>query len=280
VQNWRSGANYSNSWGIPSLILAVRGLNQNRAFIVQGLILDLYGKSAGIDGANGILGYGYPLGNEFFYQRGRAQRFSRGLITIDGEGRAAFIPQTAPSTLTAPPSEIGVFPGGSWMIREDFQLAWAVRIDQNDGLYMSPDGPVQRIAFTREPWILSTTKGPLEIRGIYFQTFEQGQELFIFFESPDLSLQIRNLRAPFLDVLLWAPARLLPGAEGAGTTEGSAMPKVEIEDSFSQALIRGLSVYGLPLTDPMPKDDEGRLVEAQRFSGGWMMGAASPEKEP
>jgi hypothetical protein len=50
------------------------------------------------------------------------------------------------------------------------------------------------------------------------------------------------------------------------------MPKAQAEDSFSQALLRGLSFYGLPLSDPMPKNDEEVLGEAQRFSAGWMMG--------
>jgi hypothetical protein len=270
AQNWRSGAAYANSWGIPSLILAVQGINMNRAFIVQGPVLDLYGKSAGSNGANGILGYGYPCGDEFFYKGGRAQRFSLGLVTIDGEGQAAFSPQEVPSSLAAPPAETGVFPGGSWAIREDFQSAWLTRIDQNDGVFMSPDGPVRRIAFTGEPWLIRTGRGALEIREIYFQTFEGGREVFILFVSPGLSFRARSLRPPFLDALMGAQNRLLPGAE---TAEGaSAMPQMDLEDRFSRALLQGLSVYGLPLTDPIPGDDEGGPVEAQRFSGGWMRG--------
>jgi hypothetical protein len=273
AQNWRSGVNYSNSWGIPSLVLAVKGITQNRVFVVHGPILDVYGKSAGINGANGIPGYGYPCGDEFFYKGGRAQRFSLGLITVDEQGQASFIPQTVPSGRTSPPAQTGVFPGGGWAIQEDFQSAWSVRIDQNDTA-MPPDGPVRRIIFSQEPWIISTATGPLEIREIYFQSFNGGTEVFILPESPNLSFRVRSLRAPFLDAFLLASNRLLPGVENTAgeTSGGSAMPQIKVEDRFSQALLRGLSVYGIPLTDPMPKNDEDILVEAQRFSMGWMIG--------
>jgi hypothetical protein len=50
------------------------------------------------------------------------------------------------------------------------------------------------------------------------------------------------------------------------------MPQIRVADPFSQDLLRGLSVYGIPLTDPMPKNDGDILVEAQRFSSGWMIG--------
>jgi hypothetical protein len=272
AQNWRSGVDYSNSWGIPSLVLAVKGTAQDRVFVVHGPILDVYGKSAGIDGANGIPGYGYPCGDEFLYKGGRAQRFSLGLITVDGQGQGSFIPQTAPSALAPPPAQTGVFPGGSWVIREDFRSAWSVRIDQTD-VSLIPDDPVQRITFIEEPWIINTDTGPLEIRGIYFQTFKEGTEVFILPESPNLPFRGRSLRAPFLDAFLLASNHLLPGAENtAGTPGGSAMPQIKVEDRFSRALLRGLSVYGIPLTDPMPKNDEDILVEAQRFSAGWMIG--------
>ncbi|MDR2029057.1 MAG: hypothetical protein LBP93_05920 [Treponema sp.] len=272
VQNWRSGVNFANSWGIPSLILAVQGITRNRAFVVQGPILDLYGRSAGIDGANGIPGYGYPCGNEFFYEGGRAQRFSLGLITVDGEGQGSFTPQTAPSVPASPPPQLGVFPGGSWALQEDFQSAWNIRMDQN-GIAMSPDGPVRRISFSQEPWIINTDTGPVEIRGVYFQTFEGETEALILPESPDLSFRARLLRGPFLDAFLLASSRLLPGAESAkGGRGGAGIPQIGAEDRFSQALIQGLSVYGLPLTDPGPRMDEDVLVEAQRFSAGWMIG--------
>jgi hypothetical protein len=195
VQNWRSGIDYPNSWGLPPLILAVMGIDRDRVFMVHGPILDAYGKSAGLNGANGILGYGYPRGDEFFYNRGMAQRFSLGIITVDGEGAVSFIPgrdlpAKADSSVEAgssieadssaeadlftgtdssgeadssietdlfagtdssaeadslaetnlfagtdfsleavPPDQVGVFPGGSQAMREDFRTAWGIWVD-------------------------------------------------------------------------------------------------------------------------------------------------------
>jgi hypothetical protein len=101
--------------------------------------------------------------------------------------------------------------------------------------------------------------------------------LFILAESPDLPFRVRILRSPFLDAFLWAQDRPLPGFETAsgkadGRPDDPAMPRLETEDDFTRALIRGLAVYGLPLTDAVPKNDEDTLVEAQRFSRGWMVG--------
>jgi hypothetical protein len=92
VQNWKSAEAYPNSWGIPSLVLAIRGIEAAEVFIVRGAILDAYGKSGGLGGANGVAGYGPPLSGEFPYGEGLAQRFGRGLIATDASGRSAFIP--------------------------------------------------------------------------------------------------------------------------------------------------------------------------------------------
>jgi hypothetical protein len=251
-------------------------MDRGRVFMIYGPILDAYGKSAGINGANGILGYGYPRGDEFLYDRRRAQRFSLGLMIMDGEGQVSFIPQPAPSTGAVPPAEVGAFPGGGWAVREDFQAAWNIWIDSNDG-FLLPDGPVRQIALTQEPWIIDADPKAPKIGRIYFQTFERGTVLFILAESPDMSFRVRILRAPFLDTLLWAPDRLLPGFETAdgkssGLAGGLSVPRSELEDDYTRALVRGLSAYGLPLTDAMPKNDEDTLVEAQRFSRGWILG--------
>ena len=34
---------------------------------------------------------------------------------------------------------------------------------------------------------------------------------------------------------------------------------------------RGLALYGIPLTDPLPRQEEGVYRQAQRFSRGWMI---------
>ncbi|MDR0998206.1 MAG: hypothetical protein LBL70_03985 [Treponema sp.] len=93
VQNWRSAEPYPNSWGLPSLVLAILGINAREVFIVRGAILDAYGKSGGQGGANGVAGYGPPLGAEFVHNGGIAQLFGEGLISVDASGEAAFIPE-------------------------------------------------------------------------------------------------------------------------------------------------------------------------------------------
>jgi hypothetical protein len=104
VQNWKSAEAYPNSWGLPSLVLAIRGLAGGEVFLVRGAILDAYGKGNGLDGANGVTGYGAPLSGEFTYRastaqgyvEGYAQRFERGIMAVNAEGRAAFIPNERP----------------------------------------------------------------------------------------------------------------------------------------------------------------------------------------
>lgn len=122
VQNWKSAEAYPNSWGLPSLVLAIRGFAGGEVFLVRGAILDVYGKSNGLDGANGVSGYGAPLSGEFTYRvttapsytdgvaegiaEGYAQRFERGIIAVNAEGRASFIPNERPvSDEPSPPTE-------------------------------------------------------------------------------------------------------------------------------------------------------------------------------
>jgi hypothetical protein len=97
VQNWKSSEAYPNSWGLPNLVLAIRGFNAEETFIVRGPILDAYGKSGGRGGANGAAGYGPPLSDAFPYGEGIAQRFGEGLIAADASGQAAFIPRDPPA---------------------------------------------------------------------------------------------------------------------------------------------------------------------------------------
>jgi hypothetical protein len=155
VQNWRGSGERPNSWGIPSLILAVRGLAQDRVFLVQGDILNAYGRSSGLMGANGAAGYGAPCGNEFIYQGGIAQRFDFGLITVDAEGNFVFTAEDPPSAASPVPESIGLFEPGSPVerIRNAFQSAWKTEI--NGGLSPSgPDTPLFYIDFGDSPWVL------------------------------------------------------------------------------------------------------------------------------
>ncbi|MDR1587214.1 MAG: hypothetical protein LBS57_07155 [Treponema sp.] len=155
VQNWRGKGGRYNSWGVPSLILAVRGLARDRVFPVQGDILDAYGQSAGLMGANGAAGYGAPCGNEFIYKGGVAQRFDFGLIAVDAEGSFVFSAEDAPSVTTPVPEKIGLFESGGSLprIQGVFQSAWKTEIDGSLPP-LAPDTPLIYVNFDDSPWVL------------------------------------------------------------------------------------------------------------------------------
>jgi hypothetical protein len=281
VQNWRSAENRPNSWGLPSLILAIRALSQNRVFIVHGGIMDEYGKSAGINGANGAAGYGFPRGHEFFHNGGAAQRFDFGLITVDENGKGAFFPEEAPSSLEDPPLAVGAFPGTGLhqdeQVPDIFRSAWNIAGDRNLPA-MVPDGPVIYLDFSDSPWLI--TDGPetqpeqaVSIGGIYYQSFDEGKSLLILgiapADRPALPPYARYLASSFLELLLSPPEIRPAGAESLTRDTLNAAGG----DAFSRTLLRGLSLYGFPLTDPLPmKTGTGAAPyrEAQRFSKGWI----------
>lgn len=266
VQNWRGARPAPNSWGIPSLILAIRGIEtageMNRVFIVDGEILDYYGTSAGRNGANGGIGYGSPRGEKFFYNGGIAQRFDHGLIVIDGEGRGRFVPEDhhPPSLDREPPPELGVFPEapGNGKVREAFITAWKTALDRaiEGAIEMVPDGPGQYLSgFPYDPD--SSPSG--EPEGLYVQTFNNRGALIIL---PNVSgvpplppLHARVLLPPFLG------AFISPGG-----------------DDFARQLMGGVARYGFPLTDPLPyrAGEDLPWQEAQRFSGGWLVSNRNP----
>jgi hypothetical protein len=103
VQNWKSAETQANSWGLPNLVLAIRGFETDRVFVVRGSILDAYGKIGGRGGANGVAGYGPPLSDEYPYGAGIAQLFGEGLIAADASGQAAFIPAEPPASVKTDP---------------------------------------------------------------------------------------------------------------------------------------------------------------------------------
>jgi len=91
IQNWNSSLEAPNSWGIPGLVLALSSLEADApVFIVSGAILDQYGKSSGVNRANGISGYGIPLGNAYFEDGAAFQSFSLGTIKVDSTGSYFF----------------------------------------------------------------------------------------------------------------------------------------------------------------------------------------------
>jgi hypothetical protein len=290
VQNWRSSENYPNSWGIPSLILAVRGIRQEKVFIIHGPILDAYGKSGGVGGANGAAGYGAPRGEEYRWGNGIAQRFDFGLIIIDGSGKSIFLQEDVPSVKEQIPAGVG----------EIFRSAWINAVDR--GFTALPnDGPVYYIDFP--PWTLTGGSGAsgksFVLSGLYYQIFDEGKTLFIRGEFPAGFLSggvgldpgsigsvpenvrpgfgsVRVLTGPFLAALMSAHDKPIPGTEAlaedslpAGFTARIAAQE---NSAFARTLLRGIAHYGFPLSDAIPqKDDSGKgWKEAQRFTRGWI----------
>ncbi|GHV47095.1 hypothetical protein AGMMS49546_36320 [Spirochaetia bacterium] len=308
VQNWRSSEQYPNSWGIPSLILAIRGLSGGRVFIIHGAILDAYGKSSGLGGANGAAGYGAPRGEEYRRGDGIAQRFDFGLLVIDGSGKVIFLQEEAPSTKEPIPGGVGLLSSASAGISgadeagSAFRSAWMSAVDRNFPA-LPNDGPVYHLDFSAFPWTLTGgSMGNLVLKGLYYQTFGEGKALFLLGESPAEPAPespgprtARVLTGPFLDALMTAVPpnggqvnqfqsandptgrmtahdRLLPGAEALAADPLPAGFTPEENAAFARALLGGIARYGFPLSDAVPqKTDSGQAwTEAQRFTRGWM----------
>jgi hypothetical protein len=261
VQNWQTAEARPNSWGIPSLVLAIRNIEttgegaQSRVFIVRGGILDFYGKSAGVGGANGGKGYGCPRSEEFSYNGGTAQRFDRGLITVDEDGKGAFVPGAPPSAGAVPPPDLGAFspepPGGGGAVRDAFITAWKMALDSGREALV-PDGPGFYAAFSGDPFALGA-------RGVYVQSFNQQTAVLALIDTNALPFHARLIAAPFLPVLLSAEDH----------------PAAALEENFSgggafiRRRMRGFAVYGLPLTDALSGWAGPAYREAaQRFSRG------------
>jgi len=271
AQNWRTSALFDNSWGIPSLILAIRRFRaepetgEGRVFIVQGDLLDQYGRSAGVNNANGSAGYGSPRGYEFLYDGKLAQRFDLGLITVDGEGQGAFFPEDPPSLALSPPADVGVFiDAPDPELRAAFITAWEMALDRGVQT-MIPDGPGLYLSFSLDSWAFP---GGQALTGLYFQSFNERRVLLVLPDSPLLPPYPRFIASSFLVALLSAARHPLSGAEDLEPLEMNFRGG----DALSRALIRGLALYGIPLSDPVPVpcDEGGPWREVQRFSRGWI----------
>jgi hypothetical protein len=296
VQNWRDRDGAPNTWGIPSLVLAIRGMRENRVFTVRGDILNVYGKSAGRKGANGVAGYGAPLGEEFLYQDGIAQCFEHGLIYVDPAGKGRFIPGAVPSALQAVPETLGYVNGDDGSIRGDFQEAWKRGMNQSGGLRNLPglkaDGPVLRLDFSGTPWEIpmdgqtvdadtqTFAAGRIPVTALYYQRFNQDSVLFLLARIPAASAQAlgtvfhtRIIATPFLEAFLAGRDHPLPGADAPRLFIPQAgVSGLRPEDApFHEAVLQGLARYGLPLTDAAPSREGDTFRETQRFSQGWMM---------
>ena len=285
VQNWQTSEPMPNSWGLPSIILAVHNMKitgetgQARVFTVQGPILDFYGMSLGIGGANGNTGYGSPRGEEFFYNNGIAQRFDLGVIIIDESGTGRFIPEVPPSEDAGTPDYIGIFPEetGNDEIQKAFLGAWMLSLDRNisgSSQAMIPDGPGQYIAVTGGSRLLGFPAEDQGIKGLYLQTFNGREAVLLLVDSPGLPLHARFLGYPFLDILLVSEQYNIEGGETVRPQNIS----FNGGDDFARRLMRGLAMFGVPLSDHVPqKTGDGIWKNAQRFSRGWIVDTGNLE---
>jgi hypothetical protein len=289
VQNWQSSSGNFNSWGEPVLVLALRGLGETRVFTVQGDILDAYGVSGGLNGANGAAGYGAPCGEEFLLEGRRAQWFEHGLITFGRDGKAVFLPGGIPSAAAPVPESAGILHGedSSPLIQQAFQSAWQAAV--NSGLSpLEADAPVISLEFD-SPWLLDvdteTDEAEEEIRmlvnKIHYQSFGNGKALFVMAEaslefagqSAALPLFPKIVVSPFLEVLLNAKQHKASGAEHLEPDHFP--PGFAKRTGLSQMLLDGIALYGLPLSGGLPRNEGAAVKKAQRFSRGWLL--AEPE---
>ncbi|MDR2402921.1 MAG: hypothetical protein LBD78_02715 [Spirochaetaceae bacterium] len=297
VQNWRSAEPQPNSWGLPSLILGLRGIAGDRVFAVTGPILDAYGRGEGLNGANGVAGYGAPRGDPFPLGTGFAQRFDLGLFILEAPEKTVFIPGEAPSAVLPCPPQTGSFPEGSpterERIGEAFRSAWRIVIDTQyrppedpaaaqgspaetpEQTPLRPDGEVVYYPFRVIP---QAGGGELPVGGVYVQLFEEASIVFLLADSPALPFRVRVIRHPFTEALLASGRSRLPGAENLMPVEFTGMR--EDDTTWFSALLQGLALYGIPLTDELPHYGDGAYRRAQRFSRGWMIleESATPDR--
>jgi len=299
-QNWACAGGspnaVPNSWGLPNLVLALghypalAGLSDlsaaektmKIAFTVHGPILDMYGKSAGYARANGIIGYGIPLGETTFSSGTAVQRFSRGRMIITGnENRFSFEDDLFYKLLeNLTPEEMNKEFGGrniSQDITDAFAYAWAFAFSEKE---KASDGPIARVTFSK-PWILEAGAEKISVSGFYYKSYNNSQDVLVLLISEQLPFRVHVLSGSFLKTIL-SHKRLsgLKTERKVGAAAGSGLGKT---------LAEGFAIYGPPLSDPLPwpasvtpgslpetakssgENPEAAFLEIQRFARGWMV---------
>lgn len=225
VQNWRGKESRPNSWGLGYLVLACAPVSVGRVSLVRGPLLDAYGRGGGIGGANGIAGYGAPLGDEFRLAEGLAQRFEYGLLLVKDGGRFAFFPEESPSARGVPDG-VGAAPPPDSAARfgapeaEAFRAGWVAAVNSGR-IAMESDGPV---FFASGAW-----------GSVWAQTFGSGLWALVLPVDPErLGSRAKILDRPFLE---------------------------SVRDRTGRSLDFG--EYGLPLTDSYPTT-EGRAQQYEK----------------
>jgi hypothetical protein len=276
VQNWRSAAAPSNSWGIPGFVLAVLNGKSGKVFTVTGGILDVYGKNLGIGGANGIVGYGAPLTDVFCMELSDyprpvyAQRFDNGIIYVDETGKGGFITGKAPSTSIGDDEMIGFYPTDDAESRENleksFKKAYKNLVDRYEGV-IKADGPVEYLDFDGNTWSIEIGESILSLTGIYVQYYNEGGFAaalpYFSAENGDAAEDFPFLKeactiTPPFSRIIFGGVRL-PSA-----VELTLYPLEEY--AWRTPLLKSFALYGIPLTDSFVSVETGMSV--QRFSRG------------
>jgi len=233
----------------------------------------MYGRSAGFNRANGAAGYGIPLGEVFFYGGTAVQRFGRGRMIITREGsRFSFEQDTSGFLLESLDEEKKDLEFGGRNIPPEvsnaFAYSWAFVFSGKEG---ESDGPVTRVTFPR-PWIIQTGGTEIAIKGFFYKSYNNAQDVLVLVDSEHLPLRARFLSGPFLSAVL--SRKRLPGL-GTIRLLGSAAGT-----GLGRSLAEGFALYGPPLSDPLPRlnqdettgeASEALFVEAQRFARGWIV---------
>lgn len=284
-QNWASAEELSidNSWGFSNLVLALgdyrllgaaetdgnRDLIVAPVFAVYGPILDLYGKSTGYNRANGVVGYGVPVGEIFFSEGAAVQRFSRGRMIASREGgRFSFQQENTTSLLSrlSPERKASEF-GGRGIPQEvanAFAYTWAFVFSEKEG---TSDGPVVKVIFPK-PWVFEAGSEEIVVKGFYYKSYNRGRDILVLADSDRLPTRAHILSGPILQAIL--SGKRLPGL-GLERVLGKASGQ-----GLRKSLTTGFALYGPPLSDPLPlpnKDakDGDLFLEAQRFARGWIV---------
>ena len=144
--------------------------------------------------------------------------------------------------------------------------SWNIALDRGMGT-MIPDSRGYYIEFSRDSFFLSAGNVPDKesVQGIYIQSFNNQSVVLVLPDSSLLPPFPRLITSPFLEVLLGASGFFIAGGE-------NLTPQNIIYsggNEFTRELMKGFSMYGIPLSDPVPEVPAMR--EAQRYSKGWMI---------
>lgn len=270
VQNWQSADYYPNSWGIPNLVLAVLSNAEDEVLTVHGPFLDFYGLSRGKDAANGAAGYGTPCSDVYYYKDPAspflksAQRFEYGVFILEDQNKITFVKEDPPSLKYSPDANVGIFENENppLPVKKYFVKAWKNFVNKY-GKPIVSDGNVQYIDLSNENWMPFLNS---KLRGLYVQFFEAGAYAAVLgvYENDavnEYAMRCHILQIQFLETLI-RNARI----SGAETLRPWTMP--HIADKRTEYLMRGLCLYGIPMTDIMSASSGTELV--MRFSKGKM----------